>query len=95
VILAVGFRVRSPVGARFRQWATEVLSEYAVKGFTMDDRRLKAAGGDDYFEELLGTGMAIEASTYPGGVDGHHHGGSNGGVDHDLPAAHRAHSRAM
>jgi len=53
MILAVGFRVRSSVGTRFRQWATGVLSEYAVKGFAMDDQRLKAAGDDDYFEELL------------------------------------------
>lgn len=42
VILAVGIRVRSPTGTRFRQWATGVLAEFAVKGFTMDDRRLKA-----------------------------------------------------
>jgi len=62
MILAVGFRVRSPVGARFRQWATEVLSEYAVKGFAMDDRRLKAAGGDDYFEELLARIRDIRSS---------------------------------
>lgn len=62
VILAVGFRVRSPVGTRFRQWATEVLSEYTVKGFTMDDRRLKAAGGDDYFEELLARVRDIRSS---------------------------------
>ena len=62
MILAVGFRVRSPVGTRFRQWATEVLSEYAVKGFAMDDRRLKAAGGDDYFEELLARIRDIRSS---------------------------------
>ncbi len=53
VILAVGFRVRSATGTRFRQWATDVLAEFAIKGFAMDDRRLKAAGGDDYFDELL------------------------------------------
>ncbi len=53
VILAVGFRVRSATGSRFRQWATDVLAEFAIKGFAMDDRRLKAAGGDDYFDELL------------------------------------------
>lgn len=53
MILAVGFRVRSSVGTRFRQWAADVLAEFAVKGFAMDDRRLKAAGDDDYFEELL------------------------------------------
>lgn len=48
MILAVGFRVRSPVGTRFRQWATGVLAEFAVKGFSMDDRRLRAAGSDDH-----------------------------------------------
>ncbi len=52
-ILAVGYRVRSPVGTRFRQWATAILSEYAVKGFAMDDARLKSGSQDDYFEELL------------------------------------------
>ncbi len=62
LILAVGFRVRSPVGTRFRQWATEVLTEYAVKGFAMDHRRLKTAGTDDYFEELLARVRDIRSS---------------------------------
>ena len=62
MILAVGFRVRSPVGTRFRRWATEVLAEFAVKGFAMDDRRLKAAGGDDYFDELLARIRDIRSS---------------------------------
>ena len=62
MILAVGFRVRSPVGTRFRQWATEVLADFAVKGFAMDDRRLKAAGSDDYFEELLAQVRDIRSS---------------------------------
>jgi len=62
MILAVGFRVRSPVGTRFRQWATAVLSEYAVKGFAMDDQRLKAAGSDDYFDELLARVRDIRSS---------------------------------
>jgi hypothetical protein len=53
VILAVGYRVRSHQGTQFRIWATERLREYLVKGFTMDDSRLKAAGGGQYFEELL------------------------------------------
>jgi hypothetical protein len=61
-ILALGYRVRSPVGTRFRQWATAVLAEYAVKGFSMDDRRLKAAGSDDYFEELLARIRDIRSS---------------------------------
>jgi hypothetical protein len=56
VILAVGFRVRSHRGTQFRQWATARLSEYLVKGFTMDDERLKnppGPGNTDYFDELL------------------------------------------
>lgn len=52
MILAVGFRVRSPRGLQLRRWATEVLSEYLVKGFVMDDARLKNPDAD-YFEELL------------------------------------------
>ena len=55
-ILAVGFRVRSQRGTQFRQWATARLSEYLVKGFTMDDERLKnppGLGQKDYFDELL------------------------------------------
>lgn len=53
VILAVGYRVRSPQGTNFRIWATERLREYIVKGFTMDDARLKALGGGGYWKELL------------------------------------------
>ncbi len=57
-ILAVGYRVRSARGVQFRRWATERLSEYLVKGFTMDDERLKnppidTQGIPDYFDELL------------------------------------------
>lgn len=55
-ILAVGFRVRSHRGTQFRQWATARLNEYLVKGFTMDDERLKnppGKGQTDYFDELL------------------------------------------
>ncbi|MEQ1748973.1 MAG: virulence RhuM family protein [Prosthecobacter sp.] len=55
-ILAVGYRVRSHRGTQFRQWATARLSEYLVKGFTMDDERLKnppGKGQKDYFDELL------------------------------------------
>ncbi len=53
MILAVGYRVRSLRGTQFRQWATDTLREYLVKGFAMDDRRLKEPGGWDYFDELL------------------------------------------
>ncbi|MCK9199870.1 MAG: virulence RhuM family protein [Gallionella sp.] len=53
MVLALGFRVRSPVGVRFRQWANDKLKEYIVKGFVLDDARLKNPGkGQDYFDEL-------------------------------------------
>ncbi|GMW00926.1 MAG: toxin Fic [Candidatus Hydrogenedentota bacterium] len=66
-ILAVGYRVRSSRGTQFRQWATERLREYLVKGFTMDDERLKnppidGAGVPDYFDELLERIRDIRAS---------------------------------
>lgn len=53
LILAVGYRVRSPRGTQFRQWATTHLKEYLVKGFVMDDERLKGSERWDYFDELL------------------------------------------
>ena len=53
VILAVGYRVKSPRGKQFRQWATAHLREYLIKGFVMDDERLKGAEQSDYFDELL------------------------------------------
>lgn len=64
MILAVGYRVRSHRGTQFRQWATERLKEYLVKGFTMDDERLKEMRnlGDDYFDELLERIRDIRAS---------------------------------
>lgn len=62
LILAVGYRVRSPRGTQFRQWATAHLEEYLVKGFIMDDERLKEPGGWDYFDELLARIRDIRAS---------------------------------
>jgi len=53
VIISVGYRVKSLRGTQFRIWATQRLREYIVKGFTMDDERLKQSGGGTYFEELL------------------------------------------
>lgn len=53
LILAVGYRVKSPRGTQFRQWATAHLKEYLIKGFVMDDERLKEPDGWDYFDELL------------------------------------------
>ena len=64
VILAVGYRVRSHRGTQFRRWATERLSEYVVKGFVLDDERLKEGRtlGSDYFDELLERIREIRAS---------------------------------
>jgi hypothetical protein len=53
VILSVGYRVKSTVASRFRIWATERLREYLIKGFTMDDAKLKELGGGRYWRELL------------------------------------------
>lgn len=62
LILAIGYRVRSPRGVQFRQWASSHLKEYIVKGFVMDDERLKNPGGWDYFDELLARIREIRAS---------------------------------
>lgn len=64
VIIAIGYRVRSHRGTQFRQWATERLNEYLVKGFSMDDERLKKIRnlGLDYFDELLERIRDIRAS---------------------------------
>ena len=63
MILAVGYRVKGKRGTQFRQWATRHLSEYLVKGFTMDDERLKNPKGQpDYFDELLERIRDIRAS---------------------------------
>ncbi|MBE9397653.1 virulence RhuM family protein [Pontibacterium sp. N1Y112] len=64
-VLAVGYRVRSNRGVQFRQWATRVLKAYLIKGFAMDDERLKNPGRDlsaDYFDELLARIRDIRAS---------------------------------
>ncbi len=62
-ILAVGYRVRSPRGVQFRRWASTILKEYLVKGFVMDDERLKNPDGrPDYFDEMLERIRDIRAS---------------------------------
>jgi hypothetical protein len=61
-ILAIGYRVRSPRGTQFRKWATAHLQEYLIKGFVMDDARLKEPGGLDYFDEWLERIREIRAS---------------------------------
>ena len=62
VIISVGYRVKSLRGTQFRQWATKRLNEYIRKGFTMDDERLKEAGGGDYWKELLSRIRDIRSS---------------------------------
>jgi hypothetical protein len=62
LILAIGYRVRSPRGTQFRQWATTHLREFLVKGFVMDDARLKDPRGWDHFDELLARIREIRAS---------------------------------
>ncbi len=62
-ILAVGYRVRSPRGMQFRRWASTILKEYLLKGFAMDDERLKNPDGrPDYFDEMLARIRDIRAS---------------------------------
>jgi len=62
VIISVGYRVHSHRGTQFRIWATQRLREYIVKGFTLDDERLKRAGGGSYFDELLARIRDIRSS---------------------------------
>jgi len=62
MIISVGYRVKSHVATRFRIWATERLKEYIVKGFAMDDERLKEPQGGRYFEELLARIRDIRSS---------------------------------
>jgi hypothetical protein len=61
-IISVGYRVKSHRGTQFRIWATQRLREYIIKGFTMDDERLKQAGGGNYFDELLARIRDIRSS---------------------------------
>jgi len=62
VIISVGYRVKSHRGTQFRIWATERLREYIIKGFTLDDERLKQAGSGNYFDELLARIRDIRSS---------------------------------
>jgi hypothetical protein len=62
MIISVGYRVKSHVATRFRQWATQRLREYIIKGFALDDQRLKLAGGGNYFDELLARIRDIRSS---------------------------------
>jgi hypothetical protein len=62
VIISVGYRVKSHRGSQFRIWATQRLREYIIKGFTLDDERLKRGGGGNYFDELLARIRDIRSS---------------------------------
>jgi len=62
VIISVGYRVKSHRGTQFRIWATQRLREYLIKGFVLDDQRLKQAGGGNYFDELLARIRDIRSS---------------------------------
>ena len=53
MIISLGYRIKSSIATNFRRWATERLREYIIKGFTMDDERLKQLGGGNYWRDLL------------------------------------------
>lgn len=62
MIISLGYRVKSRVATHFRRWATERLKEYLIKGFAMDDQRLKEIGGGGYWYELLNRIRDIRSS---------------------------------
>ena len=62
MIISLGYRVKSRIATHFRRWATERLKEYMLKGFTMDDERLKELGGGNYWKELLARIRDIRSS---------------------------------
>ena len=62
MIISLGYRVKSSIATRFRRWVTARLKEYMIKGFTMDDERLKGNGGGNYWRELLNV---LEISDHP------------------------------
>ena len=62
MIISLGYRIKSKVATNFRRWATERLKEYMIKGFTMDDERLKGNGGGNYWKELLARIKDIRSS---------------------------------
>ncbi len=62
MIISLGYRIKSSIATKFRIWATERLKEYIIKGFTMDDERLKNLGGGNYWKELLNRIREIRSS---------------------------------
>ena len=62
VVISVGYRVKSQQGVHFRKWATALIKEYLIKGFTMNDEQLKEVGGGNYFDELLARIRDIRSS---------------------------------
>lgn len=70
MIISLGYRIRSVIATHFRRWATERLKEYIIKGFTMDDERLKGNGGGAYWHELLTFGDWYIAQYVSGGHAG-------------------------
>lgn len=65
MVLAIGYRVRSARGIQFRHWATRSLREYLIKGFVLDDERLKRGEGEDYFDELLHEERDLPIGEFP------------------------------
>ena len=62
IIISLGYRIKSKIATNFRKWATERLKEYMIKGFTIDDERLKGNGGGNYWKELLARIKDIRSS---------------------------------
>ncbi len=70
MIIALGYRVKSTTATQFRIWATNILKEYVVKGFAMNDELLKESGGGDYFDELLARIRDIRSNDWIQRLDG-------------------------
>jgi hypothetical protein len=62
MIISLGYRIKSHIATNFRIWATERLKEYIIKGFTMNDERLKNLGGGVYWQDLLSASRISESS---------------------------------